>query len=238
MRVGLALCRCSRATATSIDPLKRKREAARVDRKPSGMRLMRQRGMRGFSLVEMMIVVTMILIVCAMSVTTMQPMMQSTRVANAYNLTLSSMRMAHDLAVGQRQIMYITFNNAPSPNTITITNGGDGTVMYSYLMPSDVTFVNVPGIPTAAGTTPDGFGVGAFAIDFDQAVAGGNKTVIYFYPDGTAKDVNGYTNNGVIYIARSSQLYSSRAITLWGLTGRLRGWRLFQTASGNYWREE
>jgi len=199
---------------------------------------MLQRRMRGFSLVEMMVVVTIILIVCAVSITTMQPMLMSTRVANAYNLTLSSMRMAHDLAVGQRQVFYITFDNAPVPNTITITNGGSGTVVNSYKLPTDVTFVNVPGIPTAAGTPPDGFGLGAFAIDFDQGVAGGNKAVVYFYPDGTAKDVNGYTNNGVIYIARTSQLYSSRAITLWGLTGRLRGWRLFQTASGNYWRQE
>ena len=200
--------------------------------------LMQQRRMRGFSLIEMMAVLGIIIIVSSMSIITLQPVLKSTRVANAYNLTLSAMRQAHDLAVAQRQTIYINFNNTPVPNVITITNGGDGTVLYTYTLPADVSFVTVAGIPTGAGQPPDGFGNGSNAIDFDQGVGGGDKTTIYFYPDGSAKDINGYTNNGVIYVARSSELYSSRAITLWGLTGRLRGWRLFQTTSSNYWREE
>jgi len=90
-------------------------------------------------------------------------------------------------------------------------------------------------------TTPDGFGVGATAIDFDQGVAGGVKNVIYFYPDGSAEDVNGNVNNGVVYLAllgNAGYFKSSRAITLWGATGRVRAWRLESNAGAYYWRQQ
>ncbi|HTF44810.1 MAG TPA: hypothetical protein VK641_12960, partial [Terriglobales bacterium] len=90
---------------------------------------------------------------------------------------------------------------------------------------------------TAAPTTPDAFGVGTPAIDFDQGVAGGVKNTVYFYPDGSAQDSLNNINNGVIYLGRPGDLLSSRAITVWGATGRLRGWRLYQNIPGNYWRQ-
>ena len=96
-----------------------------------------------------------------------------------------------------------------------------------------------PGIPVSAATTPDHFGIGNTAIDFDQAVAGGAKNVVCFNPDGTAQDINSNTNNGVVYMARIGSLYSSRAITVWGATGRLRGYRLYPNgAGGSVWRQQ
>jgi hypothetical protein len=99
-----------------------------------------------------------------------------------------------------------------------------------------VAFQVQTGLP-GTGNTPDNFGAGGTAIDFDQGVAGGAKNVVYFYPDGTGEDVVGNMNNGVIYIARTNDLYSSRAITEWGATGRLRGWRLYQISGTPYWRQ-
>jgi len=193
--------------------------------------------MRGFSLIEMMIVVTIILIVSGIAVTAIQPALKAERVNNAYNQTLAAIRQGRDYAVGQRQQFSVTFNNAVNPNTITLTRVGNGTVVTTYPLPTDVTFVAVNGIPTAANKVPDGFGAGATAIDFDQNVAGGSKTVIYFNPDGTGSDVNGNINNGVLYIARAGDLYSSHAITFWGATGRIRGWRLYVTGGNPYWSQ-
>jgi hypothetical protein len=63
--------------------------------------------------------------------------------------------------------------------------------------------------------------------------------MIYFQPDGSAQDANSNINNGVVYIARPGDLASSRAITLWGATGRLRGWRLYITGTGTKaWRQQ
>ncbi len=190
---------------------------------------------QGFSLIEMMIVMAVFLIASAISAMFIQPLLLEARVTNAYNTTLMTLRHARDIAVSQRQVFYVTFNGG-NPNTISITQGSSGVVVATYPLPTDVGFNALTGLP-AAPNTPDGFGNGGTAIDFDQGITGGVKNVIYFYPDGTGEDVVGNINNGVVYIARTGQLYSSRAITLWGATGRMRGWRLYN--NGNpYWRQQ
>jgi hypothetical protein len=80
--------------------------------------------------------------------------------------------------------------------------------------------------------------VGALAIDFDQGIAVGAKNVIFFYPDGSAADVAGNVNNGVVYITRPGDINNSRAITLWGATGRLRGWHIYKNGAQYYWRQQ
>ena len=197
-----------------------------------------QRRMRGFSLIEMMAVIAIVFMVSAMAMMTLQPTLKYSRVTNGYNTTLMALRQARDLSISQRQNYFVTFtHNATPPDTITITQGATGTVVNTYQLPLDVSFLVVSGIPTAAGKTPDGFGTGGTAIDFDQGVASGNKNVVYFGPDGSAQDVNGNINNGVVYIARAADVFTSHAITVWGATGRLRGWRLYNNAGTKYWRQ-
>jgi prepilin-type N-terminal cleavage/methylation domain-containing protein len=199
---------------------------------------MGKRQMGGFSLIEMMAVIAITLIVAAYAMLTLQPNLQESRVTNAYNTTLMALRQARDTSIAQRQTYFVTFShNSPPPDTITITNGGNGTVVSTYQLPLDLAFAVVNGIPTGAGQTPDGFGNGGTAIAFDQGISGGNPNVVYFYPDGSAQDANGNINNGVVYIARPGYVYTSRAITVWGATGRLRGWRLYNNQGTNYWRQ-
>jgi prepilin-type N-terminal cleavage/methylation domain-containing protein len=197
--------------------------------------------MRGFSLIEMMVVVALILIVAAFSVMSIQPALRQGRVTNAYNRTLMTLRQARDVSVAQRQIYFVTFNNAVVPNTITITQGSTGIVTATFALPIDVAFDVEPGLPISPvvpPTTPHGFGTGALAIYFDQGVAGGVKNTIYFYPDGSAADALGNVNNGIVYIARPGFIDSSRAITLWGATGRLRGWHAYKNGANYYWRQQ
>lgn len=201
---------------------------------------MKRDSIRGFSLIETMIVLAVLLIITAFAFISLQPGLQAAHVANGYNTTLAAIRQAHDYAVAQRQIYSVTFSNASVPNTITITQVGNGNVLATYQLPLDVAFTAISGIPTAAGTTPDGFGVGNYAIDFDQGFSNSTaalQSVINFWPDGTGKDVKQNINNGVIYIARPGQVLSSRAITVWGATGRVRGWRLVGNTSSSYWRQ-
>jgi prepilin-type N-terminal cleavage/methylation domain-containing protein len=196
---------------------------------------------RGFSVLEMMIVICLILIVSAFSAMTIQPALKSGRVTQAYNTTLNAMRQAREFSVAQRQIYFVTLKNAAMPNSITITQGSTGTVTDTYLLPNDVAFDIEPGYPTSptvAPTTPDGFGTGALSIDLDQGIAAGAKNVVYFYPDGSAADVLGNVNNGVVYVARPGEIINARAITLWGATGRLRGWHIYKNAAKYYWRQQ
>jgi len=199
---------------------------------------MRQRRMRGFSLIEMMSVLGIVIIVSSISVMTLQPELKASRVTNAYNTSLMVFRQARDLAVAQRQVYYVNIqHNTTPPDTMQIVQGATGTVVNTFQMPEDLGYIIVSGIPTGAANAPDGFGAGAVAIDFDQGVSGGNKTVVYFQPDGSAQDVNGNINNGVLYVARTNDVYSSHAITIWGATGRLRGWRLVNNVGTPYWRQ-
>src|SRR5580698_9208276 len=218
---------------------------AGLGRTPRRMKgFMAARKMRGFSLIEMMIVIAMIVIVLAFSIMAIQPSLKQANVTEGFNQTLMALRQARDISVAQRQIYFVTLSNAAVPNSITITQGSTGTVTATYFLPNNVAFVALPNLPTspvAYPMTPDGFGIGTTAIDFDQGVAGGVKNVIYFYPDGSAQDAIGNVNNGVVYLALTGNpayINTSRAITLWGATGRLRGWHIYSNAAQWYWRQQ
>ena len=205
----------------------------------AGKTYLGDRRMRGFSLIETLIVLSLMMIASGIFFMSLQPALKDTRVTNAYNATLMTMRRAREQAIAERRVYLVTFNNAVSPNTITITRAATGVVTSTISLPTDITFRAEPGIPTTLATTPDHFGTGSPAIDFDQGVAGGAKNVICFNPDGSAQDINSNTNNGVIYMARTGSLYSARAITVWGSTGRLRGYRLYpKTGGGSIWRQQ
>jgi len=205
---------------------------------------MLSRKTRGFSLVELMVVIALVMIVSGFSIMSIQPALKQGHVTEGYNQTLMALRQAREFSVAQRQIYFVTLSAAVQPNTITITQGSTGTVTATYALPPDVGFFAYPALPTSQGafpTTPDLFGVGTTAIDFDQGVAGGVKNVIYFYPDGSAEDVIGNVNNGVVYLALLGDtrfVGTSRAITLWGATGRLRGWHLYWNGATWYWRQQ
>jgi prepilin-type N-terminal cleavage/methylation domain-containing protein len=197
--------------------------------------------MRGFSLIEMLVVIGLLLVVAGFSVMAIQPALKQGRLTEGYNTTLMAMRQARDISVAQRQVYFVTLNNAVQPNKITITQGSTGNVISTYFLPTDVAFDAEPGIPVSpivAPTTPDGFGAGGTAIDFDQGIAAPVKNVILFQPDGSGTDALGNINNGVVYIARPGFVDTSRAITLWGATGRLRGWHAYKNGANYYWRQQ
>lgn len=201
---------------------------------------------RGFSLLEMAIVIALMIVVASIGFMSLQPSLKAQRVTNAYNTTMGALRQARDNAVSQRTSYHVQFTHTTTSDTITVSptlstfQGAQSTVTYE--LPTDVAFSAQPGIPTS--NPPDGFGSGAAAIDFGykpQGSSTGGATDLYFCPDGTAQDATngagncaGNWNSGVVYIARPGELMSSRAITVWGGTGRVRGWRLYENGSGGY----
>jgi len=200
-------------------------------------------------MLELMITVSVSLVLTGAAVITFQPAMQQQRVNDAYNLTLTSLRRAREAAAADMRTYVVTFSPAvtsglhPNGGSITVNETtSSGTQLLSVSLPTDVTFHVEPGIPTSptsTPTTPDGFGSGAYAFDFDQPPSGtGAGSVIYFYPDGTAEDANGNVNNGVVYMGRPGSLSSCRAITVWGYTGRIRGWRLYQNSGVWSWSQQ
>lgn len=207
----------------------------------------RRGGASGFSLLEILAVIAISLTVAVFAILNLVPVMNQQHVANAYNTTISALRQARDNAISQRTSYSVTFANGSVPNTIVVaptnTSFQGSLPVATYQLPPDVTFEVQSALTSVAA--PDGYGNGTAAIDFgypapSTTVAG--QTVAYFCPDGSSQNSTGagscsgmnYWSGGVVYLARGTDLLSFRAVTLWGGTGRVRGWRLYNKSGGGY----
>lgn len=187
----------------------------------------------GFSLLELLIAISIGTIASTFAVLQVATLVKSAHINDAVQLVEKQFRSVHQRAMDTRCEYIVTFN---APGTIVIQFLQNGLLQNDSKvnLPGDEQFLLIPGVPSAP-KTPDGFGTGALAIDFDQALGGGSN-VLFFYPDGTVLDGIGNPNNGVLYIARPGDLYSSRAISLWGVTGRTKMWKLVSNAGVAQWQ--
>jgi prepilin-type N-terminal cleavage/methylation domain-containing protein len=202
---------------------------------------------RGFSLLEMMLTVSIILIMAGVTFIAMRPMLKQGHLDSGYDTALMVLRDTRHLAITQSHEYLVTFNPGGFPaGTIMVqyqppAAGGilpPLQLVQTYTVPFDVSFAVRAGFP---GNTPDAFGTGINAIDFGQGLGGGSLNYVAFMPDGSARDTNalGNYNSGVVYITLPAEtMYSSRAITVWGATGRIRGWRLIQQAGAPVWIQQ
>jgi prepilin-type N-terminal cleavage/methylation domain-containing protein len=201
----------------------------------------------GFSLLELMITISIALVLAGVSFLALRPALNQAHINSGYDTTLMALRNTRNLAITQSHEYYVYFNPVGFPvGTIEIEYQppavGAGAApplqqVITYTIPTDVSFAVQAGFP---GSTPDGFGTGVNAIDFGQALAGEPMNYVVFMPDGSAQDNLGNFNSGIIYLTRpgDNMYISSRAITVWGATGRIRGWRLGQTAGVGTWIQQ
>jgi prepilin-type N-terminal cleavage/methylation domain-containing protein len=209
----------------------------------------------GFSLLEMLIVVSIGLVLAGVSFVAMLPMLNRTHIDTGYDTVLGVLRSTRHLSITQGHEYLVTFANpgGGNPSTITVQYQPPppvGSLIYpalqtvnTYTLPTDISFAVQAGFPAGV---PDGFGTGALAIDFGYTLVGGTggSATIVFMPDGSARDGTSPSNggnysSGVVYLTRpTGVIYDSRAITVWGATGRIRGWRLSQIGGGNKWVQQ
>jgi prepilin-type N-terminal cleavage/methylation domain-containing protein len=228
----------------------------RIAVRPSWENLMTSKNrQRGFSLLELLITVSIGFTFAAITFIAMMPLFNKSHVDSAYETTLAALRNTRNLAISQSHEYIVTFNpSAPGPPivpaTIQVTyqppagtNGAAAGVLPpvqlvgTYSLPTDINFATMSGFPSNA---PDNLGSGATAIDFGY---GPNQTTgqpqIVFMPDGGSYDANGDYNSGVLYLSRTTDtIYSSRAISIFGATGRVRGWRLYKQSGNPIWVQQ
>lgn len=206
---------------------------------------MASRRENGLSLLEMVITLSIALIMCAVTFVALKPMLNQDHVDSAYDTTMMALRNTRNLAITQSHEYYVNFNPAGfAAGTIQIEYQPPAIAgivqplqqVITYTIPSDVQFAVQAGFPASA---PDGFGTGVTAIDFGQGLGGGSLNYVVFMPDGSSQDNLGNYNSGVLYMTRpNDQLFSSRAISVWGATGRVRGWRMTQKSGVWTWVQQ
>lgn len=156
----------------------------------------------------------------ALAILNLRSALHDVQVNSVHQTTLALMRQARQSAVAERRVYVVTFT---APATVLVQRreqNGTLTEVNQNPLSFDMRFWAEPGIPTANSQTPDNFGTGSIAVDLN----GSNQ--ICFQPDGSVRDSAGRVANGVIYLARPGDLSSARAISLFGTTGRIKGWRL------------
>jgi len=216
----------------------------------------RRHGASGFSLLEMIMVVALTIVVTVVSVISLVPLLTAQHLTNGYNTTISALRQARDNAISQRTAYSVTFGgNGNGYTAITVAptltgvQGIQSTTIYQ--LPTDVAFAAAAGLATVP--TPDGFGSASNSVDFgytSNGNAGGTTAyTIYFCPDGSAQTSSscggaGTWDGGVVYLngpvvysggVATGYIQNSRAISLFGATGRIHGWRLYPLGTGYQW---
>jgi prepilin-type N-terminal cleavage/methylation domain-containing protein len=199
---------------------------------------MTSRKTRGFSLLELLITVAIGLTMAGITFMALMPLFKENHVDAAYDTTLSVIRNYRNQSITQSKRYIVMFT---APGTITVQYWGVGVpvspapvTVATYTLPPDMQFAVQAGFPNPG---PDNFGTGTTAITFNTCALVGQACLI-FYPDGSAQDDLGNFNNGVLYMTRNGDMYSSRAIDVFGTTGRIRGWRLYKQGGVNTWVQQ
>jgi type II secretory pathway pseudopilin PulG len=178
----------------------------------------RRAGEAGYTVIEMVFVVGIMAVLASMAVLQIGQSRPAALGDGAMRVVLSQMNAARELAITQRRNMRLTFVNG----TVTIIReevpGPTLTTISTILFENNIQFATMPGLPD----TPDAFG-NSSAVVF--ATATGTPPEVKFAPDGTLINQDGLTLNGSVFVGLGSQTMSARAITIFGSTGRVRGYR-------------
>ena len=185
-----------------------------------GMRHLHQ-SERGFSLIETLVVAALAMVLMGMTVVQIRTARATMVADNAMRLVMNELARGRDMAIQQRRNIQVTFvgNNEMRLTRLEIPTGT--TLVHRTIMEGNLRFA----LPSGTPDTQDAFGAGS-ALDFD-----GNGTVI-FNSEGMLIDSTGTSINGTIFLAAPNDQYATRAVTILGSTGRVRGFRRLNTTWG------
>lgn len=184
---------------------------------------------RGFSLIELMVVVSIVLIVSAIAVTSLRPNLEQARVDAAMREVISTFRQAREFAIANRRYVQVTFpaNNqirVTQMNTLTPGAGAVNTVLTTVTLAPPLVF-NLDGMPVTPDDAPPN-GCGTLAPIVFECIANGPVGGMIFQSDGELLD--GFTFlpiNGTVFMGMPGEQSTARAATILGTTGRVRGWK-------------
>jgi prepilin-type N-terminal cleavage/methylation domain-containing protein len=193
---------------------------------------------RGFSTIELLVVITLILVISAFALISLPTNLQSARADTALRQVMDQLRQAREYAIANRRFVQVTFGVVGGRPQIAMIQRNDltpgGGPVNPVLLGQPVT-IQPPMTFLVFGAkpdTPDGFGNGAAL--FFAGVGGGPPPGMLFRSDG--EFVNAATSlpiNGTVFLGVPGDASTGRAVTVLGTTGRVRGWK----GSGATWNQ-
>jgi prepilin-type N-terminal cleavage/methylation domain-containing protein len=175
----------------------------------------------GFSLVELVVVMAVGLTISAAAVVPFQATAASIRADTNLRIVEGQLKFARESATNQRRPFEVRLTGGNVVEVIRHNLPTGTTLISTARLAHGVEFALVSGLPD----TPDGFGR-ASAVDFGGAAS------IRFTADGMFTDGAGNPVNGTVFLARPGERATARAITVLGLSARLRSYRW----NGAEWR--
>lgn len=182
---------------------------------------------RGYSLVEVLVVASLSMVLMAMALVQINTSRAVMNADNAMRLVMGEIGRARDMAIQQRRLMRVAFTI--NGNELRVERRDVGLPVYTMLrraiMEGNLKFA----LPSGTPDTTDGFGAGS-ALDFDSA---NPSSEVCFNGDGMMVNcVSGNVINGTVFLAAPNDQYATRAVTILGATGRVRGFRRLNTTWG------
>ncbi|MBK9239292.1 MAG: prepilin-type N-terminal cleavage/methylation domain-containing protein [Acidobacteria bacterium] len=169
----------------------------------------------GFTLLEVLVTIGIIIVLSGITVAVMPVALISARSDSSAATVVAVMRVAREEAISQRRNMQVVFT---APNKITVSRievpGPGTTLVREAFLGTNYSFMLFVGVPD----TPDAFG-NATATAFPGA------TSILFTSSGELVDQGGDPVNGTIFIGRTGETLSARAVSIFGPTALIRQWR-------------
>jgi len=175
---------------------------------------------RGFSLVEVIVVVALVSTLATFAVGVTMESVAAARADNATSALQNAIEVARNQATSQRRDFQIVFTvpNKVEVFRLEIPSNAQTLVQTTYLEMGQ-TYTRFG----AMGDTPDLF-------VHSGAIAFGSTPTIRFTSEGSLIDSSGDILNGTVYVAIDGKESSARAVTIFGATGLIRSWRWNGTA--------
>jgi type II secretory pathway pseudopilin PulG len=188
----------------------------------------------GFSLLEAVIVVGLMMVMLSFAIFKSTNMMPNYKADTAQDVVVSALRKARQTGITQRRDVQVWIDQAFSGtdqtqhiNYLVVAIGGDPPQqLVSVSLPPGAQIVLEPGVPD----TPMAFGNNA-AVYIGNV--GGGPPIMKFRSTGAFTDPNYAPLNGTIFVGVPNQAFTARAITIMGGTGRVRPY----TWTGAAWIE-
>jgi prepilin-type N-terminal cleavage/methylation domain-containing protein len=183
-------------------------------------------GERGFSMIEMVLVVSIIMIISAIAVMEMPASLQNARSNVAVRQLVDQLRQAREYSIANRRYVQVSFTTVAGQAQVIITQvnsltpgAGANVVLSTVPIEAPMQFT----VFAAKGDTPDLYG-NANPIEIG-GINGGPPAGMYFQSDGEFVAAATYLPiNGTVFLGVPGNSSTARAVTVMGTTGRVRGW--------------